>query len=294
MTVRSMTGYGRGVAAAGGLRVEVRATSINRKQLDVQANLAREFAELEPRLLAAVRGAISRGRITLLVDVIRSAAVRRQEVRVDEDLASAYHAALQKATRRLGLRENVDATFLMGLPEVVQLAPPAQELERVWAVAQRALAAALQALVTMRTREGLALRRDIAKRLAGLEKRAAKIAAFAPEVSRRYREQLLARLREAGQGDLASDERIVREVVLFADKADITEELTRLRSHFEQAGRLLRGSEPPGRALDFLAQEMFREINTIGSKANATAISHVVVEFKAELERIREQVQNIE
>jgi uncharacterized protein (TIGR00255 family) len=289
-----MTGYGRGVAAAGGLRVEVRATSINRKQLDVQANIAREFAELEPRLQAAVRGVISRGRVTLLVDVTRSAAVRRQEVRVDEDLAAAYHAALQKATRRLGLRETVDATFLMGLPEVVQLAPPAQELERVWAVAQRALAAALKALIAMRTREGAALRRDIETRLAGLEKRAAKIAAFAPEVSRHYREQLLARLREAGQGDLAADERVIREVALFADRADITEELTRLRSHFGQAGELLDGREPPGRALDFLAQELFREINTIGSKANATAISHVVVGFKAELEQIREQAQNIE
>jgi uncharacterized protein (TIGR00255 family) len=289
-----MTGYGRGLAAAGGLRVEIRATSINRKQLDVQVNIAREFAELESRLQAAVRGVISRGRITLLIDVTRSAAVRRQEVRVDEDLAVAYHAALQKAAKRLGLRENVDATFLMSLPEVVQLAPPAQELERVWIVAQRALAAALKALVAMRMREGTALRRDIEMRLAGLEKRVAKIAAFAPEVSQRYREQLLARLRDAGQGDLAADERVVREVVLFADKADITEELTRLRSHFGQARELLRGNEPPGRALDFLAQEMFREINTIGSKANATSISHVVVEFKAELERIREQVQNIE
>jgi uncharacterized protein (TIGR00255 family) len=294
MPVRSMTGYGRGVATAGGLRVEIRATSINRKQLDVQVNLAREFAELEPRLQAAVRGALSRGRITLLVDVVRSAAVRRQEVRVDEDLAAAYHAALQKATRRLGLPDNVDATFLMGLPEVVQLSPPAQELERVWAVAQRALAAALKALVAMRTREGAALRCDIETRLAGLEKRVTQIAAFAPEVSRRYREQLLARLREAGQGDLAADERVIREVALFADKADITEELTRLRSHFGQVRALLDGREPPGRALDFLAQEMFREINTIGSKANATAISHVVVGFKAELEQIREQVQNLE
>ena len=294
MPVRSMTGYGRGVAAAGGLRVEIRATSINRKQLDVQVNFAREFAELEPRLQAEVRGALSRGRVTLLVDVIRSAAVRRQEVHVDEDLAAAYHAALQKATKRLGLPDNVDATFLMSLPEVVQLAPPAQELERVWTVAQRALAAALKALVAMRTREGTALRRDIETRLAGLEKRADQIATYAPEVSRRYREQLLARLREAGQGDLAADERVIREVALLADRADITEELTRLRSHFVQVRALLGGREPPGRALDFLAQELFREINTIGSKANATAISHIVVGFKAELEQIREQAQNIE
>jgi uncharacterized protein (TIGR00255 family) len=289
-----MTGYGRGAAAAGGLRIEVRATSVNRKQLDVQVNMAREFAELEPRLQAAVRGVISRGRVNLLVDVTRSAAVRRQEVRVDEGLAAAYQAALQKASKRLGLTEQVDAAFLLNLPEVVQLVPPAQELERVWAVAQRALAAALKSLVAMRTREGVALRRDIEKRLAGLEKRADEIAVFAPEVCNRYREQLLARLREAGLGDLAADERLVREVALFADKADITEELTRLRSHFGQARELLCGAEPPGRALDFLAQELFREINTIGSKANAAAISRVVVAFKAELERIREQVQNLE
>ncbi len=294
MSVHSMTGYGRGAAAAGGLRVEVRATSINRKQLDVQVNIGREFAELEARLQTAARSALSRGRVTLHVDVTRSAAVRRQEVRVDVDLAAAYQAALHQATRRLGLREHVDAAFLLNLPEVVQLAPPAQELERVWAVTQRATTAALKALMAMRKREGTALRRDIEARLTDLEQRTARIAEFAPEVSRRYREQLLARLRAAGQGDLAADERVVREIALFADKADITEELTRLRSHFAQARELLRGREPPGRALDFLAQEMFREINTIGSKANAVAISHAVVAFKAELERIREQVQNVE
>jgi uncharacterized protein (TIGR00255 family) len=232
--------------------------------------------------------------VNLLVDVTRSAAVRRQEVRVDEGLAAAYQAALQKASKRLGLTDKVDAAFLLNLPEVVQLVPPAQELERVWAVAQRALTAALKSLVAMRTREGVALRRDIEKRLAGLEKRADEIAVFAPEVCNRYREQLLTRLREAGLGDLAADERLVREVALFADKADITEELTRLRSHFAQVHELLGGAEPPGRALDFLAQELFREINTIGSKANAAAISRVVVAFKAELERIREQVQNME
>ena len=294
MSVRSMTGYGRGVAAAGGVRVEVRATSINRKQLDVQVNLAREFAELEPRLQAAARAALSRGRGTLLVDGARSAAGRRQEVRGDVDLAAAYQAALHKAAKRLGLSGVVEATFLMSLPDVVQVAPPARELERVGAVAQRALAAALKALVAMRTREGAALRRDIEARLADLEQRTAHIATFAPEVSRRYREQLLARLREAGQGDLADDARVIRDVALFAEKADISEEVTRLRSHFVQARELLVGREPPGRALDFLAQELFREINTIGSKANAAAISHAVVGFKAELERIREQVQNVE
>jgi uncharacterized protein (TIGR00255 family) len=128
MAVCSMTGYGRGAAAAGGLRIEVRATSVNRKQLDVQVNMAREFAELEPRLQAAVRGVINRGRVNLLVDVTRSAAVRRQEVRVDEGLAAAYQAALQKASKRLGLTDKVDAAFLLNLPEVVQLVPPAQEL----------------------------------------------------------------------------------------------------------------------------------------------------------------------
>jgi len=294
MPVHSMTGYGRGVAAAGGLRVEVRAMSVNRKQLDVQVNLGREFAELEPRLQAAVRAAVSRGRVTLAVDVTRSAAVRRQEVRVDADLAAAYQAALRRAGRRLGWRESVTPAFLLGLPEVLQLAPPARELERVWAVARRAAAAALRRLAAMRAREGAALRRDIAARLAGLEARAARIAALAPAVLRRYRAQLLARLRTAGLGDLAADERLMREVALFADKADISEELTRLRSHFAQVRALLHGREPPGRALDFLAQELFREINTIGAKANAADISHAVVGFKAELERIREQVQNVE
>ena len=294
MSVHSMTGYGRGVAAAGGIRVEVRATSVNRKQLDVQVHLPRELAELEPRFQATVRAALSRGRVNLLVDVTRSAALRRREVRVDEDLAAAYLAALQRAHLRLGLSAAVDTAFLMGLPEVVRLAPPAQELERVGAVALRATAAALQALQAMRAREGAALRRDLVGRLAGLEKRTARLAAFAPGVSRHYRDQLLARLRATGEGDWAADPRVQREVALFAEKADITEELTRLRSHFAQARELLRGAEPPGRALDFLAQEMFREINTIGSKSADAGIAAVVVELMAELERIREQVQNVE
>lgn len=294
MTIQSMTGHGRGQATRGGISAEVEISSVNRKQLDCSVSLPPVLGPLVPRIEEELRKALSRGRVTVTVSAQWSAALRRRNLRVDEDLAAACVQALRKTARRLGLRGDFGPDLLLQLPEVVRFEPPAREADRAWPVVRAAVARALAELVRMRGREGAALRRDIEKRLRFMDADLSAVRARAPEVLRQYRAKLAARLREAGFEREAADERVLRELALFADRADISEELTRLASHVGQARRMLRAGGAVGRSLDFLAQEMLREATTIGSKANDAAIARHVVNLKAELERLREQVQNIE
>jgi uncharacterized protein (TIGR00255 family) len=177
---------------------------------------------------------------------------------------------------------------------VVTTAGVDQDTDLVWPVIEKALKAAIRQLLAMRLKEGEALCRDLRRRIAVLETALEGVQAEAPLVTTRYREALVKRLAQAGVALDVADPQVVKELAIFADRSDITEELTRLESHLNQMLGLLKSKEPAGRTLDFLAQEMFREINTIGSKANEVRITRLVIEFKTELERIREQVQNIE
>jgi uncharacterized protein (TIGR00255 family) len=249
---------------------------------------------LESRLHDEIAKSLSRGRVIVEVAVRGSERLKREAIRVNEDLAQAYIAALRRTARKLKLSDDLTLSQLIGLPGVLHYEPLDDDLERVWPVMHKALADALVGLMQMRTREGLALQRDLERRVKLLEGIVSKIRKRAPDTARRHREALEARLRQAGLEASMEDERIVKEIVLFADKSDVTEEMTRLESHFRQARELLGSKEPSGRALDFLSQEMNREINTVGSKANDPAIGALVVSFKAELERLREQVQNVE
>jgi uncharacterized protein (TIGR00255 family) len=294
MALRSMTGYGRGQAGAGGIHIEVELNSVNRKQFEARLTLPRSLAALESRLVETIQTGVSRGQVAGSVVVRISDALRRKSLRVDARLAAAYVEALRRTACDLELADDLSASLLPGLPEVVVYSGADQDTERVWPVLKRALGAALKQLVAMRTREGAALVRDLRRRFGLLEMHLAAIGHEAPRVATRYREALCNRLQAAGLTVSVSDPAIVKELAIFADKADITEEITRLKSHFAQAYGLLKSREPAGRTLDFLAQEMFREINTIGSKANEVRITRWVIAFKTELERIREQVQNIE
>ena len=183
----------------------------------------------------------------------------------------------------------------MRAPGVFQTDEQLAEEEDFWPAVEKALTKGLATLVKMRQREGAHLAKDLAARIAVMRRAATVIQANAPQVAERYREQLIARIKSAGlEAPAADDERLLKEVVYFADRSDITEELTRLQSHFQQFDDCLKSREPVGRTLDFLAQEMNREINTIGSKANDGLISRAVVTLKAELEKFREQAQNVE
>lgn len=294
MTLRSMTGYGRGQATAKGLHVEVELNSVNRKQLEVRISLPRAWQSLESRVVELIQESISRGQVSGSILVQVSEALRAKSLSVNQALAAVYIKELRKTAKALKLTDDLSASLLLGLPEVVSYSGVDRDLEYVWPVMEKGLKTAIASLLAMRLKEGAELALDLESRLRKLADHVASIRVEAPHVTARYREALQKRLLQAGVALDAADSTMMKELALFADRSDITEELTRLDSHLKQAHTLLHSKEPAGRALDFLAQEMFREINTIGSKANEVRITRQVIEFKTELERIREQVQNIE
>ena len=295
MSLMSMPGRGTGAAAGRLARVEVELSSVNRKQLDVDVGLPRFLSSFESRVQELVQGRLSRGRVSGEIRVTWAEAAQAAGARVDLGLARATVTALRAAAKKLDLPDDLKASALLSLPGLVALEHGERDLETLWPSVRKALDTALAKLQAMRKKEGAALGRDLQGRLATLRTLVGEIAARAPGVAETYRANLLKRIAAALPGtDLAGDERLLKEVALFADKADVAEELVRLDSHFRQADGLLKTGGVVGRTLDFLVQEMGREINTIGSKANDAGIARRVVACKAELERFREQVQNIE
>lgn len=293
MALKSMTGFGEGAAAAAGIRVSVEISSVNRKQLDINISLPRSLVTLDALLQRLVRERFSRGRISGIVRV-EAVASKAGSVKIDRALAAEYIDGLRQAAGKLQLPDDLSAKDLIGLPGVVSMEQENLNAEEVTVLLEQAVCKALQGLNRMRLDEGKVLEKDLRNRIGVLEEMIKPIRELAPAVAPSYRKKLMDRLKEAGFDDLAEDDRVVKEVALYADRCDISEELTRLKSHLSQARKLLRSSEPAGRTLDFLCQELFREINTIGSKANEVDMTRQVVAFKAELERIREQVQNVE
>lgn len=294
MALKSMTGFGSGEAAAGGVKIEVEISSVNRKQFDVRVSLPKGMQILEPQIAEHIHHRVARGSVTCAVTIQLTGAARREGVTIDSDLAAIYIKDLRRIAGRLGIASDATIDTLVRLPDVVRCDAIEGSPEKVWPVLQRALDQAVNRLIAMREREGRALAKDVCRRLARLQRMAAGLRRIAPTVSRNYRQILLARLEKAGLGDLSKDPAVLKEIALFADKCDVSEELVRLDSHFKQASHLLEATEPVGRALDFLCQELFREINTTGSKANDAAMAGKVIAFKAELEAVREQVQNVE
>ena len=292
--MRSMTGYGRGETAKDGFKFTVELNSINRKQSDISINLPKELVELEPRIRDEINAHLSRGRINVVVAFHRSNAKVEEQVELDVALAKAYQRAIQKLQKGMKLSGSLTLDTILRAPGVLKLAEAALDAESIWPHVESALRKAITGLVKMREKEGKFLANDLAQRLSLLEVGLELIRKSAPEIVARYREQLHARVKEAGLNVPLDDERLVKEVVFFADRCDISEEITRLSSHFNQCRGCLKSNEPVGRTLDFLAQEMGREINTIGSKANDALISREVVTLKAELEKFREQAQNVE
>ena len=293
--MRSMTGYGCGESMSDGCRVTVEVSSVNRRQSEISVNLPRDLEILEARVREDINRQLSRGRISVRVTLHAGDDRRAGNVRVNRVLARAYAREFGQLAEELGLEGRPSLETVLRAPGVLENGEEVADAEQYWGPIQAALAAALRQLVGMREQEGSHLGRDFAARLEALRRAASAVCARAPQVAEQYRAQLQERVAAAGVVLTDDDrERLRKEVVLFADRSDITEELTRLESHFEQFAQCLVSAEPVGRTLDFLAQEMNREINTIGSKANDAAIAREVVTLKAEIERIREQAQNVE
>ncbi len=294
MALRSMTGYGRGVATDKGLRVEVELNSLNRKQLDVQVSCPREFTALTHQVQELISRTISRGRVSGDIQLHWTSEARKKSIHIDEDLADAYILKLKAAAKKNGLDEHFPGEILLNLPNVVFFQPPVQKAADVWSVMEAALLSALKKLVAMRVREGRTLQKDLEARLKKLLVVAGEIEKRSRVALNQYRNKLVERLQEAGWEGDPSREDFRKELLLYADRTDITEEIIRLKSHCRQASQMMKSRESNGRALDFMAQEMFREINTIASKSSDIEITGHVVSFKTELERIREQLQNVE
>jgi uncharacterized protein (TIGR00255 family) len=290
--IRSMTGFGAGRGAVNGEEVDVEVRSVNHKYCEVKARLPRELSALEHEVVRSVKERLARGGVD--VAVRRTAAGSLVAPRVDVGLAESYARAFAEVQARLGLPGAVTLADVISAEGVVRLDERAIDIEVVGEALRRAVSAALTQLVTMRAREGEALARDLVARLEELERLIGRVSELAPQAVDQYRARLSERIAELTRGLPVDPARLAQEVAVFADRTDVAEEITRLRSHVGQVRALLGVSEPAGRKLDFLVQEMHREANTIGSKSQNADIAGVVVSLKAEIERMREQVQNVE
>ena len=293
--IKSMTGYGRGECTAKGASITVELNSVNRKQAEVSLSVPSELESIEPDLRDLILASVSRGRVSGRVILQYTGASRASAVAVNETQAKAYRRELSKLAKSLEIPDNLSMDSLLRLPGVLENAQPTLDAKAFRAPIKSAIGQALEGLLSMREKEGGNLGRDLAKRLAKLRRIVKRVAKLAPDVLKHHRERLIEGLKKTNLDvpDM-NDDRLLREIVYYTDRTDITEELTRLGSHFVQLEECLSDVVPVGRKLDFLAQEMFREINTIGSKANDANISSEVVTLKTELEKIREQVQNVE
>ncbi len=292
--MRSMTGYGRGQSLHEGGKYSVELNSVNRKQSDIVVALPCELSELEPRVRDVVNGEISRGRLTVAIGVHRSSATPPR-LALDPALARTWFDAMRALQAELGAAGEVTIDAVLRAPGVLRMA---EEEEApggdAWPHVEAALRDALRELVAMRELEGKHLAKDLIKRLNIVREAARKIGELQPDVVKRYRQTLHERIQRAGLELPIDDDRLAKEIIFFAEKSDITEELTRLESHFAQFAHQLQRDEAVGRTLEFMCQEIAREFNTLGAKANDVELSQLVVTCKAEMEKIREQIQNIE
>jgi uncharacterized protein (TIGR00255 family) len=290
--VYSMTGFGRGKKANDRLTITVEMKSVNHRFCEVTVRMPRQLLMFEDKIKKVVLQYVKRGRVEVFVNV-EGEGLTKKKLQVDWQLLGDYYQILQEANERFALQDRVTLSQLFsleGVTEIVEEEAGNEEIEQLLIDATHE--AALQ-LKGMREAEGRALINDIREQLSFITECAFKIQRFAPEVSEQYRERMVKRVGEFLQGTI-DEARILTEVAIFAEKADINEELKRIHSHVEQFTAAIGSDAPIGRKLDFLVQELNREINTIGSKANDSRIALQVVEMKSALEKIKEQVQNIE
>jgi uncharacterized protein (TIGR00255 family) len=291
--MRSMTGYGHGETDYNGTKFTVELNSVNRKQSDIVVSLPRDLAALESQIRQTVNENISRGRTNVVVSYHNGSSGPRK-LALDVDLARSYHDAMRALQKELNAPGEITIGAILQAPGVMRTPEESIDSSEAWPAIERALRSALNELIKMREREGKHLAKDLIRRLKAMRKQIKEIRGLYPEVVKKYRAALLERIQKAGLPIAADDERLIKEVSFFADRSDVSEELTRVESHLAQFAHHLRRHEPVGRTLEFITQEIFRELNTLGAKANDAGISQRVVVCKAELEKIREQIQNLE
>lgn len=293
--MKSMTGFGRASFSSGVFAADVEILSVNRKQLEIVVNAQRSLLVLETKIRQACLPLISRGRVQIAIKLEKADGQDSGGVRLNAGLAKSFEQAFHELGHVVGRPLLPTAADFLRQPGILEIGDSESiDPDAAWAAISPALESALVLFDAMRGTEGGHLRADFIDRLEGLAELTKRIADAAPGRPLRQRELLLKRLSDLNIAIDLGDERLTKELALFADRCDISEELTRLDSHFSKFRGYLDAPEPAGRPLDFLCQELFREFNTIGSKANDAVIAQTVVEAKTELEKLREQIQNIE
>jgi uncharacterized protein (TIGR00255 family) len=293
--MKSMTGYGRGEYTQEGYKITAEISTVNRRQAEINVYLPRELEPLDSRVRGEINKRVARGRVTARITLHVTESALISHAQVNMALAKAYARELRKLAAELKISGEVTLDILARAPGVFQADTALADADHFWPGIKAALDPALEACVKMRSREGAHLLKDLKTRIAAMRKAVAKVQKEAPLMVERYREQLRERIKNAGLPlPPEEEERLQKEIIYFADRSDISEEMTRLQSHFKQFDECCKTGEPVGRTLDFLAQEMNREVNTVGSKASDSVIAREVVLLKTELEKFREQVQNVE
>ena len=291
--VRSMTGYGRNQEVLNGLSVVVELKSVNHRFYEYSSRLPRGYGFLDDKLKTHLQQRISRGKVDVFVQ-IHAMETAGSEVVVDHGLAESYLKALRELSDRYDLRDDVSASALSRYPDVLTVRQAEVDEDAVWETVRAVADGALDRFVAMRELEGARMREDVLSRADTIRKAVALVEEKSPETVRAHMEKVETRMRELLDGVPVDEARLLNEAAVFADKVAVAEETVRLGSHLDQLEQLLNCDEAVGRKLDFLVQEINRETNTIGSKCSDLALTRIVVDIKAEIEKIREQIQNIE
>ena len=292
--MRSMTGYGRGEGDNGALNIVIEVKAVNHRYSEITIKQPRQFLALEDKMKKVISSYIERGKVDVFVRT-KELAEANKPVQVDKQRALAYHEAMQELTALIpGAAYKPDPYRLLTLPEVICQSDDEPDVKEIWPLVEQVLRQAMENHVAMREQEGVHIGDNLREKVAGMQKLTAQVAERSPLVLADYKEKLEARIAELLNNAAAEPERLAQEVAFFAEKSCIDEELVRLHSHIGQFCQSVRSEGPVGRKLDFIVQEMNREINTIGSKANNAEITSLVIAAKSELEKMREQVQNVE
>jgi len=291
--IKSMTGFGRGEHQDGGKLFTVEIKTVNHRYSDIFIKMPRQISYLEEKVRSEISKSLSRGKVDVYIS-FEDYADDSKCVLVDEPLAKAYIDAVRLIRDSYGLKDDISASLISKFPDVLKVEKAEQDEEEIFSVLKTALKNALSALISMREIEGATVKEDLSEKLQFIEDLLKDILKRAPDVVKEYKVKLESRIKELLDQQTFDENRIATEVAIFADRCSIDEEIQRLGSHIKQMRETFELSIPVGRKLDFLVQEMNREINTIGSKANDLSITKNVVDLKSELEKIREQIQNIE
>lgn len=291
--LRSMTGFGRGEDTIGGRHIVFEIKSVNHKYFEFNSRIPRGYLFLEDKLKAYIQGKIPRGKVDVFLQ-IETLEETDVQVLVNHSLASAYVTALQELKERYQLPDEPSLALLSKYSDIFSVHKAPEDEDAVWEAVRQVADQAIASFLKMREAEGARLKADILEKAGEIVALVDQVERHTPETVEHYRERLKAKIEELLQDNRFDEQRVLTEVAIFADKVAVDEETVRLRSHFQQLQRLVDSDGPVGRKIDFLVQEMNREANTIGSKSVNSQIAYLVVDIKALIEKIREQVQNVE